>query len=103
MDAFTLYYQQTLDEQSTWQAYGYGGIYLLPEATDFELNKYAFPSYTQFNLGLKHSPSKWGAGLNFHLILMTKLALEDEIAPAWEYNKVNLFHLNAIVNYSLNW
>ncbi|EPR65979.1 hypothetical protein ADICYQ_5004 [Cyclobacterium qasimii M12-11B] len=36
-----------------------------------------------------------------HLILMNKTALDQQnLRPAWVYNKVNLFHTNLILNYT---
>lgn len=101
VDAVNTYFQQTFPEKSL-QAYTYLGLYFLPDPADARGNKYAIPSYAQANLGLRFAPKNALKGLNLHLILMSKVALDQEgLRPAWIYNKVNLFHTNLILNYTL--
>jgi len=103
VDAFTTYYQRNIPEKGL-QIYGFAGLHFLPDPGNPELNKYAFPSYAQTNLGGKFSPKNWGKGLDFHAILMSKLNLKSgEIKPQWIYNKVNMIHVNFIVNYTIQW
>ncbi|MDN3687373.1 hypothetical protein [Cyclobacterium jeungdonense] len=103
VDAVTTYFQHAFPEKSL-QAYSYLGIYYLPDPANAKRNKYALPSYAQANLGLRYAPKKWIEGLNVHLILMSKTALDQkDLRPAWVYNKVNLFHVNAILNYTIPW
>ncbi len=103
VNAFTTYYQRNLPEKG-FQFYGFAGLHFLPDPSNPELNKFAFPSYAQANLGGKYTPMSWGKGLDFHMILMSKLNLKSgEIKPLWIYNKVNMVHVNFIVNYTIRW
>lgn len=103
VDAFTTYYQRNLLEKGL-QFYGFAGLHFLPDPSNAELNKYAFPSYAQANLGTKYTPKDWGKGLDFHFILMSKVNLKSgEMKPQWIYNKVNMVHINFTVNYTLQW
>lgn len=103
VDAFTTYYQRNIPEKGL-QFYGFAGLHFLPEPSNPELNKFAFPSYAQANLGGKYAPGNWGKGLDFHMILMSKLNIKSgEIKPQWIYNKVNMVHFNFIVNYTIQW
>jgi hypothetical protein len=103
VDAFTTYYQRNIPEKGL-QFYGFAGLHFLPDPAKTELNKFAFPSYAQTNLGAKYAPKGWGKGLDFHAILMSKLNIKSgEIKPQWIYNKVNMVHVNFIVNYTIQW
>ncbi|MFD2202042.1 hypothetical protein [Shivajiella indica] len=103
VDAFTTYYQRNIPEKGL-QFYGFAGLHFLPDPSKPELNKYAFPSYAQANLGGKYSPKNWGKGLDFHAIFMSKVNIKSgEIKPQWIYNKVNMIHVNFIVNYTIQW
>tara|TARA_R110002096_G_scaffold162336_1_gene329455 strand:- start:57 stop:1418 length:1362 start_codon:yes stop_codon:yes gene_type:complete len=100
VDALSTYFQHAFPKKSL-QLYSYMGVYFLPDPADATKNKYAMPSYAQANLGLRYNPKKWMEGLNLHLILMGKTALnQQDLRPAWVYNKVNLFHTNLILNYT---
>ncbi|GAB2612916.1 hypothetical protein [Belliella aquatica] len=101
--AVTAYYESRFSEKGL-VFYGHAGLHFLPKANTFKINKYAFPSYAQGNLGVKYTPEAWGRGLDFHGLILTKLALEkEELMPGWIYNKVNLVHVNLIANYTIQW
>ncbi|AFL82956.1 hypothetical protein Belba_0291 [Belliella baltica DSM 15883] len=101
--AMTAYYEKVFREKGLL-LYGHAGMHFLPRPNTFSINKYAFPSYTQGNIGAKYTPKSWGAGLIFHALIMTKLALHnDQLRPGWVYNKVNLVHINLIANYTFQW
>ncbi|ERM82298.1 hypothetical protein P872_18585 [Rhodonellum psychrophilum GCM71 = DSM 17998] len=103
VDALTLFIQRSFPERSL-QLSSHVGLHFLPSPTNFLINKYAFPSYAQMNLAAKYAPKNWGKGLDFHLILMTKKALDQSgLQPGWIYNKVNLLHLDMILNYRIQW
>ncbi|UJP65227.1 hypothetical protein [Mongoliitalea daihaiensis] len=103
VNAFTLFYQRNLPKQDL-QIYSFAGLHFLPDPSNAAINKFAFPSYAQWNVGARYIPSDWGKGLNFHLILMSKInLLEGEMRPQWIYNKVNLVHVNFITNYTIQW
>ncbi|MFN3802157.1 hypothetical protein [Belliella pelovolcani] len=101
--ALTGYFESRFVEKGL-QVYAFAGIHILPKPDTFAINKYAFPSYSQVNLGMKYSPSQWRKGLDFHGIILTKSALNrDSLQPTWIYNKVDLIHINLIANYTLQW
>ncbi|MFO7826829.1 MAG: hypothetical protein R6V72_23045 [Cyclobacterium sp.] len=103
VDAISTFFQHSL-AQKPLQLYTFMGVYFLPDAADASRNKYAVPSYAQVNLGMRYNMKEWVEGLNLHLILMGKAALDQQsLKPAWVYNKVNLFHVNTILNYTIPW
>ena len=103
VDALTVYYQRNF-LKSGIQVYGNAGLHFLPDPSRVEINKYGFPSYAQLNIGSKYAPVGWGKGLDFHLILMNKINMRSgEIKPQWIYNKVNMVHVNFIMNYTIQW
>ena len=82
--------------------YGHLGFHWLPDTSDAAANKYNFPSYRQFNLGLKYQPKKI-KNLDIHLILMSKEAFDSEdLSTNQIYNKVEMLHFNGIVNWRWN-
>ena len=84
------------------QLYTYAGVHLLPSLQDAAANKYNFPSYRQHNLGLRYAPKKL-KNLDFHLILMVKEPLTTKkLLPVQQYNKVDLWHFNGLINWKLN-
>lgn len=84
------------------QVYAHIGYHYLSDLEDLAGNKYAFPSYRQVNIGLKYKPEKI-KNLDFHFLLMNKESLENKsLTPNQRYNKVELFHFNAIVNWKFN-
>lgn len=77
-----------------------GGYFQLPDVKEFALNKYGMPSYLQINLGLTYQFDHYLKGLNALLLLVRK----DEIGETYQndryvFNKVNMTHLNLIINY----
>jgi len=101
--AITAYYESRVREKGLI-IYGHVGLHFLPKANTFKINKYAFPSYAQGNLGIKYTPITWGKGLDFHGLILTKMAIEKaDLKPGWTYNKVNLVHFNLIANYTIQW
>ncbi len=84
------------------QVYAHLGYHWLSDIDNAAANKYAFPSYRQINLGLKYKPESV-KNLDFHLLVMNKEALEDPVlTPNQRYNKVEMIHINLIVNWRLN-
>lgn len=76
------------------------GYFQLPDVKNFALNKYGMPSYTQLNMMLNYQFRNYMKGLNLLLLIMRK----DEIGETYEndrfiFNKVNMTHLNLIINY----
>jgi hypothetical protein len=82
--------------------YSYSGLHFLPSTQDADANKYNFPSYRQHNIGLRYTPKKL-KNLDFHLILMVKEPLTSKkLLPVQQYNKVDLWHFNGLINWKLN-
>lgn len=101
--ALTAYYERRWGQKGLL-LYGHAGLHFLPRANTFKINKYAFPSYAQGNIGVKFTPVHWGKGLDFHGLFVTKAVLDKgELRPGWIYNKVNLIHVNIIANYTIQW
>ena len=77
-----------------------GGYFQLPDVKNFALNKYGMPTYSQVNLGITYQFDKYLKGLNALLLVVRK----DEIGETYQndrfiFNKVNMTHLNLIINY----
>jgi hypothetical protein len=77
-----------------------GGYFQLPDVKNFALNKYGLPTNSQINLGLTYQFDHYMKGLNALLLVVRK----DEIGETYQndrfvFNKVNITHLNLIINY----
>ncbi|GMQ29697.1 hypothetical protein [Algoriphagus confluentis] len=84
------------------QIYVHAGIHRLADENDPASNKYNFPSYFQWNLGWNYRTAKV-KNLSFHLILMSKQPLRAEnLSINQIYNKVELLHINGIINWRWN-
>lgn len=92
----------TVQSKSKNLKYGIGyGYYHLPDVKDFRLNKYAMPSYQQLNLDATYRFSNHLKGLQFKTIILYKLQQGEDYGNLKViYNKVNMFHLNIILDYS---
>lgn len=77
------------------------GYFGLPDIMEqVELNKYAIPAYYQANLDLKYKHKKWLNGLESHLLIMTKIAEGNTYDnPRFVFQKVNMLHVNLMLNY----
>lgn len=76
------------------------GYFRLPDVRNFALNKYGMPSYSQVNLGITYQFDRYFKGLNALLLIVRK----DELGETYQndrfvFNKVNMTHLNFILNY----
>lgn len=77
-----------------------GGYFDLPDVKNFALNKYGMPAYSQVNLGLTYQFDRYLKGLSALLLVVRK----DDIGETYQndryvFNKVNMTHLNLIINY----
>lgn len=77
-----------------------GGYFQLPDVKNVALNKYGVPTYSQINLGLTYQFDHYLKGLNALLLVVRK----DDIGETYQndrfvFNKVNMTHLNLIINY----
>ncbi len=77
-----------------------GGYFQLPDVKNFALNKYGLPTYSQINLGLTYQFDHYLKGLSALFLIVRK----DDIGETYQndrfvFNKVNMTHLNLIINY----
>ncbi|MFM6942092.1 MAG: hypothetical protein ACKOW4_02160 [Aquirufa sp.] len=78
------------------------GYFELPSVTNFSLNKYGMPSYTQMNVEVLIDASKIAKGLDFQFLLANKTNQGDTMENAkYIQNKVNMNSWNFVVNYRL--
>ena len=76
------------------------GLFSLPEVTNFSLNKYGMPSYSQVNLGITYQFDHYLKGLNALLLVVRKDDFgEISQNDRFVFNKVDMTHLNLIINY----
>ncbi|MFD2519442.1 hypothetical protein [Emticicia soli] len=76
------------------------GYFRLPDVKDFQLNKYAMPAYTHINMSLNYQFKKYLKGLDLLLLAMRKDPTGNTYQnPRFIFNKVNMTHLNLVMNY----
>jgi len=76
------------------------GYFNLPDVTNYALNKYALPSYMQYNLDVRYVFAKHLKGWEAQLIYFYKDATGNTYNnPKYYINKVDMGHLNFIVNF----
>lgn len=77
------------------------GYYIRPDAKDFRLNKYALASYGHFEIMIDKTFNKYLKGLHFKLLYMYKHSMGETYEnPNFIFNKVNMHHLDLIINYN---
>jgi hypothetical protein len=77
------------------------GYYDLPGLTNTRLNKYLMPSYHQVLGDLTYDVPGFLSGLRLELLYTYKFSAEDTENKRAIINKVNMHHVNFIVNYRL--
>lgn len=76
------------------------GHYRLPDPLNARLNKYQFPSYHHFLADVRYQFRGFLEGLNVQALYVYKLQAGDTHEnPRFVINKVNMHHLNLIINY----
>jgi hypothetical protein len=76
------------------------GFFNLPDVTNYALNKYALPSYMQYNLDVRYVFAKHLKGWEAQLIYFYKDATGNTYNnPKYYINKVDMGHFNFIVNF----
>ena len=84
--------------QLKWEASW--GYYKLSDVKNVLLSKYGMPSYTQLNLGVNYAFAGVLTGLSAQLLVVRKNSIGTTYGnDRFVYNKVNMSHLNFIVNY----
>ncbi len=101
VDALVWYGEYRMDKVNTL-VYAHFGLHWLSDAADAPANKYNFPSYRQLNLGMKYQPRAIKR-LDIHVLMTAKWPISSQdLAPIQIYNKVDMLHINAILNWKLN-
>ncbi len=77
------------------------GYYDLPEIDNYKFNKYAMPSYGQLNLDFKYKFDGIFKGFNAQLLFVRKINMATNVEEnkAIYFNKVNMSHLDFILNF----
>lgn len=76
------------------------GYYRMPDVKNVRLNKYGMPSYYQLNASLKYDFPSALKGLEAELLLVYKRRDGATYGNlAYVYNKVNMWQINAVVNW----
>lgn len=77
------------------------GYYDLPEVTNYKLNKYGLPSYTQLNADLEYTAGGWMKGIDARLLFVYKgKAGKEDLNEKYVINKVDMREWNFILNYN---
>lgn len=84
-----------------WQIeVGYGHFYL-PDVKDVRLNKYAFPSFRQLNVDIRHTFSGPLEGLRAQLLYVWKGRMGNTYGnEAYVINRVDMTNWNLVLNYT---
>ena len=76
-----------------------GGYFKLPSISNFRLNKYVVPSYTQVNLEARYSFTNALKGLEAQVLAVGKLSGTERLPANARFNKVDMLNYNFILNY----
>lgn len=77
----------------------YGRFYL-PDVKNTEMNKYAFPSYWQFNADIRYKTHGFLKGFDFQLLYVYKGQMGKNYSNnRYVFNKVNMSLYNFVINY----
>ena len=89
---------QTKDKKMRIEA-AYGHFYL-PDVTNFALNKYAFPAFRQLNVDVRYTFGGMFEGLRAQFLYVWKGRIGEVYGnDRLVINRVNLSHINLILNY----
>lgn len=88
------------DKKSGWRIQLDGGAYLMPGIADTRLNKYAMPSYAQFDVNAQYRLKGGWQGLAMQLLVVGKVPIENTaLNDRQSFNKVDMLHADLIFNY----
>lgn len=82
-----------------WRFQVDGGLYQLPELADARLNKYAMPSYMQFDVNAQYQFDGGWQGLAMQLLVLAKLPMDRDVSDRQSMHKVDMLHADFIINY----
>lgn len=78
------------------------GYYQLADVKNYAMNKYGLPSYFQYNLDFRYAFTGFWKGWDAQLTYFHKVAIGNTYDdPKFFINKVNMGHLNFILNFHL--
>lgn len=76
------------------------GYYDLPPASNFAMNKYGMPSYTQLNVDVRYAFKGFLEGLDAQLLFVHKEKVGSEIVNEGQlFNKADMRQWNVVLNY----
>lgn len=76
------------------------GYVRLPDVKDVAFNKYGMPSYFQVNVDVRYNWSQFVKGLESQLLVVAKFREGETYNQAkYEFNRVNMLLVNAVLNY----
>lgn len=88
------------DDKGGWRIQVDVGAYRMPTISDARLNKYAMPSYTQFDINARYRFKGGWKGLTAQALLLGKLPLnEPALTDQQSFNKVDMLHADLIIDY----
>jgi hypothetical protein len=77
------------------------GYFKLPDTKNFALNKYGIPAYAQLNADLTYRFGRYLKGLEAHFLYVRKERVGNTYGnDRYVINKVNMNHVNLILNYT---
>ena len=77
------------------------GYFKLPDVKNFVLNKYGIPSYAQLNANATYRFARHLKGLEAHFLYVRKERIGNDYEnERYVINKVNMNHVNLILNYA---
>jgi hypothetical protein len=76
------------------------GYYHLPDVKDYALNKYGFPSYSQFDTDIRYTFTNAFKGLEAEFLVVGKLKIGEAYNnDKFIFDKVNMMQYNFVLNY----
>lgn len=84
---------------SGWRIQLDGGWYDMPALSDARLNKYAMPSYMQFDVNAQYRFKDGWKGLAVQLLTLVKVPVDTDLSEKQSINKVDMLHADLIINY----
>jgi outer membrane porin, OprD family len=82
-----------------WRIQVDAGLYRMPDLTDARLNKYAMPSYTQFDVNAQYQFKGHWKGFATQILVLAKLPMDQDLTERQSINKVDMLHADLIINY----
>jgi len=99
--ATTLQHTRYMDKGKHWEVLAAAGMYWMPAVNDARLNKYAMPSWYQFNARSRYRFQGFLRGLNLEVLYTYKgnMTKGMEVQPLYYHNKVDMHHVSVVMDY----